>query len=188
MEITQEQEKKLDELSEYIKKWNGLNLIGKSTEEDIWGWHIKEGLSIIEDVNKEEEIVDFGAGSGVIGLTLAILGCKKVKLLERSQTKLNFLKTTKHLANCEIVDGHKHLDKNQNRTFVIRGVNSINSILGMLCGYATKFIFFKNLAIKREIDEARTEHNFRYESYQREGNAPGKIVFIELKKKQTEIE
>ena len=82
-----------------IKANNDLNLIGKSTIPQIWARHFLDSVQVIDFIDKNDgTIMDIGSGAGFPGLIIAI-GLKdrkipsKIKLIEKSAKKINFLKS-----------------------------------------------------------------------------------------------
>ena len=74
-----------------------LNLIGKSTINDIWDRHFLDSAQLIDFIDKnDKELVDLGTGAGFPGLVVAILAKDrkiplKIRLLEKSLKKTKFL-------------------------------------------------------------------------------------------------
>ena len=70
-----------------------LNLIGKSTINDIWKRHFLDSAQLIDFIDKnDKELIDLGTGAGFPGLVLAILAKDrkiplKIQLLEKSLKK-----------------------------------------------------------------------------------------------------
>ena len=81
-----------------IKSNKSLNLIGKSTINQIWNRHFLDSVQVIDFVDKNQKtLVDLGSGAGFPGLVLSILAKErkiplKIKLIEKSKRKINFLK------------------------------------------------------------------------------------------------
>ena len=81
-----------------IKKNKNLNLIGRSTISNIWHRHFLDSLQVIDFIDKNQKtLVDIGSGAGFPGLVLSIIAEDrkiplKIKLIEKSQKKINFLK------------------------------------------------------------------------------------------------
>ena len=81
-----------------IKSNKTLNLIGKSTINQIWIRHFLDSSQVIDFINKNErDLVDLGSGAGFPGLVLAIMAKDrkiplKVKLIEKSPRKTFFLR------------------------------------------------------------------------------------------------
>ena len=75
-----------------------LNLIGKSTINEIWTRHFLDSAQVIDFIDKNDKnILDLGSGAGFPGLVLAIIAKDrkiliKMKLIEKSPKKTNFLK------------------------------------------------------------------------------------------------
>ena len=80
-----------------IKSNKTLNLIGKSTINEIWIRHFLDSSQVIDFIDKNtRNLIDLGSGAGFPGLIIAILAKDrkirlKVKLIEKSQKKASFL-------------------------------------------------------------------------------------------------
>ena len=74
-----------------------LNLIGKSTEKNIWTRHFLDSFQVIDFIDKNDKsLIDLGSGAGFPGLILALAAKDrkiplKVKLVEKSPKKAKFL-------------------------------------------------------------------------------------------------
>ena len=81
-----------------IKSNKTLNLIGKSTINQIWLRHFLDSSQVIDFIDKNNsDLVDLGSGAGFPGLVIAILAKDrkiplKVKLIEKSPRKAFFLR------------------------------------------------------------------------------------------------
>ena len=81
-----------------IKSNKTLNLIGKSTINQIWLRHFLDSSQVIDFIDKNiSDLVDLGSGAGFPGLVIAILAKDrkiplKVKLIEKSPRKVSFLR------------------------------------------------------------------------------------------------
>ena len=81
-----------------IKSNKTLNLIGKSTIDQIWIRHFLDSSQVIDFIDKNErDLVDLGSGAGFPGLVIAIMAKDrkiplKVKLIEKSPRKAFFLR------------------------------------------------------------------------------------------------
>ena len=81
-----------------IKSNKTLNLIGKSTINQIWLRHFLDSSQIIDFIDKNNsDLVDLGSGAGFPGLVIAILAKDrkiplKVRLIEKSPKKVSFLR------------------------------------------------------------------------------------------------
>ena len=69
-----------------------FNLIGKSTEDDIWQRHFLDSAQLIKLCRPGSlRLVDFGSGAGFPGMVLALMGQTGVELVESSGKKCLFL-------------------------------------------------------------------------------------------------
>ena len=81
-----------------IKSNKNLNLIGKSTLNEIWTRHFLDSFQLIDFIDKNDKtLIDMGSGAGFPGVILAI-GAKdrnislKIQLIDKSPRKVNFLR------------------------------------------------------------------------------------------------
>ena len=74
--------------------WNKKkNLIGRSTEPDLWHRHMLDSAQIFPLLpDGARVLVDLGSGAGFPGLVLAIMGVPEVHLVESDQRKAAFLR------------------------------------------------------------------------------------------------
>ena len=98
-QVSRETITSLKKYEEYLIKSNKtLNLIGKSTVNQIWIRHFLDSSQVIDFIGKnEKDLIDLGSGAGFPGLITAILAKDRniplnVKLIEKSPRKASFLK------------------------------------------------------------------------------------------------
>jgi len=106
----------IDSLVKYeemlIKRNKSLNLIAKSTVQNIWIRHFLDSFQVIDFVDENQKtLVDLGSGAGFPGLVLSIAAKEKkiplkIKLIEKSKRKTIFLKEiiTKLKLNADVVN------------------------------------------------------------------------------------
>ena len=89
----------LIEYENILKKANnGLNLIGKSTINIIWTRHFLDSAQVIDFIDKNDKtLIDLGSGAGFPGVVLGLMAKDrkipvKIKLIDKSPKKINFLK------------------------------------------------------------------------------------------------
>ena len=91
-----------------IKSNKTLNLIGKSTINEIWIRHFLDSSQVIDFVDKNtNSLIDLGSGAGFPGLIIAILAKDrkirlKIKLIEKSPKKASFLKEIVNYLNLNV--------------------------------------------------------------------------------------
>ncbi|MEL6609956.1 MAG: 16S rRNA (guanine(527)-N(7))-methyltransferase RsmG [Pseudomonadota bacterium] len=91
-----------DDLEVYVSlllKWTkSINLIGKSTKEDVWGRHIADSLQLWPLIRPTDKALDLGSGGGLPAVVLAILSkhdqrFEHITMIEADLRKSTFLQT-----------------------------------------------------------------------------------------------
>ena len=110
--FTQVSRETITSLKEYetylIKSNKTLNLIGKSTINQIWLRHFLDSAQVIDFIDKNaSDLIDLGSGAGFPGLVIAILVKArkiplKVKLIEKSPRKAFFLREIIQILNLKV--------------------------------------------------------------------------------------
>ncbi|MBN2751293.1 MAG: 16S rRNA (guanine(527)-N(7))-methyltransferase RsmG [Rhodospirillaceae bacterium] len=80
--------------SEHLAKWQkAINLIGRSTESQVWERHILDSLQLIPHIPEHAKtLIDLGSGAGFPGLILALFDRWHVHLVESDSRKAVFLR------------------------------------------------------------------------------------------------
>jgi len=157
-------------LKNYIQEllvWNKkINLIGRSTEANLWEVHIENSLELLPFLNDEdcESIVDIGSGAGFPSIPLSIyLPGKRFFLTEVNQKKIAFLTYVKKildLKNVEVININEGFYFSEECIVTSRAFSSLFEIkkwserhLKMV----RKFFVFKGEIekIKNEIEQAK---------------------------------
>ncbi len=84
--------------ADFLEKWQRtVNLVGKSTLDDIWVRHFADSLQVSQAVPEARRWLDLGSGAGFPGLVTAITFTgepdARVYLIEADQRKCAFLQT-----------------------------------------------------------------------------------------------
>jgi 16S rRNA (guanine527-N7)-methyltransferase len=92
--VSRESAAKLDLYVSLLLTWQArINLIGPSTQEDIWNRHIADALQLLPYLpDGLGRIADLGSGAGIPGLILAIARPLEAHLFESNQKKGAFLR------------------------------------------------------------------------------------------------
>jgi len=119
-----------------------LNLVGKSTINDIWDRHFLDSAQVIDFIDKNDKsLVDIGSGAGFPGIVLAILAKDrkiplKITLVEKSLKKVKFLKQTIHKLNLNVqvlsINVIEQANKFPNDVFVARAFKPLKIILKLM--------------------------------------------------------
>lgn len=92
----------MDRLVQYVEmlsRWTtSINLIAKSTTEDIWARHIIDSAQIFPLLATAERVTDLGSGGGLPGVVTAILAHElrpqmRVTMIESDLRKATFLRS-----------------------------------------------------------------------------------------------
>lgn len=99
-DVSRETLELLNRYVDLIIKWNPkINLVSRSTIEDIWSRHIEDSLQVFFHSNVVgKKWLDIGSGGGLPGIVIAILAKTQnqnfsVELMESDQRKSVFLRT-----------------------------------------------------------------------------------------------
>lgn len=189
MEFSSLQKEKLEQYIDLLLIWNSkINLIGKSTVNDIWNRHILDCAQLVSFLNKEDlencVCADFGSGAGLPGVVLSILGIKNMVLIEKSPLKCKFLKEAIKISDnkIEIINGNIYDIKNFKFDIIFsRALASLDKLLAMVKPFLkqnSRCYFLKGKKVIEEINEARRNFNFRYNLSDSLTSEEGKVVGI----------
>ncbi|QFT58262.1 Ribosomal RNA small subunit methyltransferase G [Sulfitobacter sp. THAF37] len=99
LNVSRETLERLEQFSSLVARWTvKINLISKSTLDDIWRRHILDSAQLFDLVPSFDHWADLGSGGGLPGIVLAILAKEQnpagqITLVESDQRKGIFLKT-----------------------------------------------------------------------------------------------
>ena len=186
MEISKEQEEQLKKYVDFLLKYNEkINLIGKSTIDDIWNRHIIDSLQVIKLIeNKNVKLADLGSGAGLPGIVLSIAGIKEVHLFEKSPRKCEFLEQAKQFSKNQIIVHNIDINTFKDNSFNIitsRALGSLDLLLKFsqnLKNNNTKCIFLKGKKVFEELKEAKKYWKMEYNLVDSLTSNEGKIVEI----------
>ena len=160
---------------ELVKANETLNLVGKSTINDIWQRHFLDSAQVIDFIDKNDKtLVDLGSGAGFPGMVLALLLNDrkiplKIKLIEKSPKKINFLKNLiKELnLNVEVIGNNilKEPIKFSEDVFIARAFKPLKIILELIHNKAQnwkKIFIFLGKTGKSELLQASKNWDIEY--------------------------
>lgn len=152
-----------------------LNLIGKSTINQIWTRHFLDSAQVIDFIDKNDKtLIDIGSGAGFPGIVLAILLKErkmqvKTRLIEKSTKKSEFLKKLIEEINIEAEVINKNIfeypKKISSDVFVARAFKPLKIILELIHNRAEKwkkFFIFLGKSGKNELIEASKFWDIEY--------------------------
>ena len=179
--------------SKLIEANKVLNLIGSSTINQIWTRHFLDSVQVIDFIDKNDKtLIDMGSGAGFPGLVLSIVLKDrkipiKVKLLEKSKKKINFLKKIideLHL-NVEMINKNifEYPKKLTEGVFVARAFKPLKIILPLMHNKAKnwkKIFIFLGKTGKSELLQASKSWDIEYK--QRVSITSSDSIVIEINK------
>ena len=174
-----------------IKANKNLNLIGKSTLNVIWVRHFLDSVQVIDFIDKNDNgLIDIGSGAGFPGLVLAIVFKDrkiptKVKLIEKSNKKVNFLKSVIHELHLNVDVIHKNIfeatNKFSNDVFISRAFKPLKITLELIHNKAEnwkKFFVFLGKTGETEILQASKSWDIEYKKRVSVTNDDSSIIEI----------
>jgi len=176
-------------------KWQGsINLISKSTINDIWVRHFLDSAQlypIIKDI--EGNIFDFGSGAGFPGLILAIMGHKNITLVESDQKKCTFLREVARLSQTDVSILHSRIENLEFREVdlvVSRALAPLSKLISYVESFVIKspsnkkvwpkMLFLKGKSFKDEILELKKYKNLFFDEYPSLTDEQGKIIYFSV--------
>jgi len=180
-----------------IKGNKSLNLIGSSTINYIWHRHFLDSLQVIDFIDKNQKtLVDLGSGAGFPGLVLSIVAKErkiplKIKLIEKSKRKINFLKEiiSKLKLNADAINENVEDKKFKfiDEAFVARAFKPLPKILELIHSKVENFkkiIIFLGKSGQTELLQASKNWDIKYKQRMSVTSNDSFIIEInEIKKK-----
>ncbi len=102
--VSRETLERLKIYAETLISWNKrLNLVGRSTVDDLWRRHFLDSAQLYPLFSPNSKtLLDLGSGAGFPGLVLAIMGCPQVYLVESDRKKAAFLREAARVTGTQV--------------------------------------------------------------------------------------
>ena len=174
-----------------IKWQNSINLISKNTIERVWERHFLDSAQLY-NITKEIDgnIIDFGSGAGFPGLILAMMGNKKIHLVESDQKKCTFLREVSMLSETNVTVHHNRIEDLEYfdvELITARALAPLNKLIDYAEAFTKnsstnqklpKLLFLKGKSYKKEISELGKRISFSIEEFESITDKFGKILYI----------
>ncbi|MCV2892594.1 16S rRNA (guanine(527)-N(7))-methyltransferase RsmG [Lentibacter sp. XHP0401] len=190
--VSRETLERLEVYSETLKKWNPrINLVAKSTIDDLWNRHIVDSLQVLSHIPEQtHHLVDLGSGGGFPGLVIAIAATEsgnpsKVTMIESDQRKSAFLRTVlrETATTAEIMTQRIEETPSQNaQVITARALADLSTLLGFAELHLApdgKAIFLKGKNWRSELATAQEAWQFDWNEIQSETS--DEAVLLEIK-------
>ncbi|MEP5759801.1 MAG: 16S rRNA (guanine(527)-N(7))-methyltransferase RsmG [Litoreibacter sp.] len=171
--VSRETMELLGKYENLIKKWSPkINLVAKSTLEEVRHRHIEDSLQIAKHVTvKAGKVVDLGSGGGLPGIVVAILSKQnnlgnQMILIESDQRKSVFLQTAIRELNLEAETINTRIEEAKPQRADVITARAL-APLSKLLGYVERHLKPEGIAIlpkgvqfEKEVELARESWNF----------------------------
>jgi len=173
--VSRETQERLEIYATLLRKWSPrINLVAKSTLDDLWTRHIADSAQIFHLApHPVDHWADLGAGGGFPGLVVAIMARgtgspRHVTLVESDQRKCAFLRTVIRetgapasvvAARIEDVDP---LDADVISARALAHLTTLLEYADLHLAPGGTALFHKGRSWKKEIAEARSKWKFRH--------------------------
>ena len=175
--VSRETIEKLNKYKDFLLSSNKiLNLIGKTTENQIFTRHFIDSAQIYDLIEDKSEIIDLGSGAGFPGVVLKILMdnnkiAGNITLIDKSPKKCKFLQDlsdklglTLKIVNLKI----ENFKFNKISTIVSRAFKKTVDTIDILLKNNDKIrniILIKGKTYQQEIEEAKKKYTFDVEKF-----------------------
>ena len=161
LDVSRETLDKLDHFASEVLRWTpAINLISKSSMDQIWQRHIIDSAQMYGLGDPAVKWVDMGSGGGFPGIVMAIMGAQDMVLVESDRRKATFLQQMARQMNLPVTVLPKRthdLAPQGANTVSARALASLTQLLDHAtphlnsCGRA---VFPKGRAVDAELAEA----------------------------------
>jgi 16S rRNA (guanine527-N7)-methyltransferase len=175
--VSRETIEKLNIYKDFLLENNKLlNLIGKTTENNVFSRHFTDSGQIYDLIDDKSEIVDIGSGAGFPGVIIKILmDSKKVEgnivLIDKSPKKCKFLNDLSNKLCLTLKIQNVRLEDykfSKISTIVSRAFKKVIDTIDVLFKNNDKIksiILIKGKTYQQELDDAKKKYTFHVEKF-----------------------
>ena len=191
--VSRETYAKLCIFHETLIKWqNSINLISKDSIKNIWERHFLDSAQLYRFVKDVKgNIFDFGSGAGFPGMILAIMGQKKVHLVESDFKKCAFLTEIAMLTDVQVTIHNCRIEKLAYLSVDLitsRALAPLNKLVDYVeifikkspkkTGKIPKLLFLKGKSYKSELLQLNKTKKIDFQEFPSLTDKDGKILYI----------
>lgn len=187
--VSRETSVALDRYGDLLRRWNAsLNLIGKSTTEDIWRRHIVDSLQVYDAVERPTDgsWIDLGSGGGLPGIPIHLIASPTLKmtLVEADRRKCEFLRTVRRELGATFdirTDRIEDLAAFQADFISARALATLDRLLSYahrLASPSTVLVFPKGQTWEQEHEAAARNWSYDLEAHPSQTDTTARILVI----------
>ncbi len=191
-ELPEETLRRLRIYAKLLEKWQrAVNLVGKSTLDDLWVRHFADSLQVSEAVPEARRWLDLGSGAGFPGLVTAIKLADepgaKIHLVEADRRKCAFLQTviretsTPAIVHCGRLEKILPALDDKIEAVSARALAPLETLIG----YAEKFIdqgavgvFSKGKLLEAELTDSLTAGKYLITTIESKTCSAARLVLV----------
>ncbi len=190
LNVSRETEARVTDYIDLLIKWNTtINLVSKTSIDQIWNRHILDSVQIFCFGRDALRWADLGSGGGLPGLIVAILALEKapqmlVTLVESDQRKATFLRQVSQklgLNTCVVSQRIESIAPLHADVVSARAL----APLPLLCSFAIRHlaqggvaIFHKGKSAQTEVSQARASWRFALDSHASSTDPSSSILLL----------
>lgn len=176
--VSRETQHKLEVYVEMLGKWNtSINIVAKSTLNNVWQRHIVDSLQIADLAEKADHWIDLGSGGGLPGLIIAAKKAESspnthITMVESDQRKCAFIAAAADAMNLDVTIQCRRIEESTTRTYDVISARALASLPNLLelalpyRHYKTICIFPKGAKAEPEMNTALKTWNVNYDAVQ----------------------
>jgi len=177
LNVSRETIEKLNIYNDFLLENNKLlNLIGKTTENNVFSRHFTDSAQIYDLIDDKSEIIDIGSGAGFPGFIIKILmDSKKVDgnilLIDKSPKKCKFLNDLSNKLGLKLKINNVRLEDYKFikiSTIVSRAFKKVIDTIDILFKNNDKIrsiILMKGKTYQQELEDAKKKYTFDLEKF-----------------------
>ena len=175
--VSRETIEKLNIYNHFLLENNKLlNLIGKTTENNVFSRHFTDSAQIYDLIDDKSEIIDIGSGAGFPGVIIKIfMDSKKIEgnvvLLDKSPKKCKFLDDLSKKLGLKVEIKNvklEHYKFDKISTIISRAFKKVIETIDILFKNNDKIrsiILMKGKTYQHELEDAKKKYTFDLEKF-----------------------
>lgn len=186
-DVSRETMELLEAFVQLVGKWNpSINLISKTSMDDIWERHIWDSAQVFDIQGVNGLWADLGSGGGLPAIVLSIMAKQHapeavVHMVESDRRKCAFLRTAvreldlKAKVTTERIEEMVPLNADVVSARALTDLNGLLSFADQHCAQNGTAIFLKGETWQKELESAQENWSFEYEDHKSQTN-PGAVI------------